>query len=98
MDRATPHKRRTRHGPAPRPAPVTVLQALPLTPERVLERAARAFLAEPGDACGKCGSTFVDHEPAFLHCRYCGAMARIANASLGLQEEFELRSGLRLAS
>jgi len=69
-----------------------------LTPERVLERASRRFLAERTSACGKCGSRFVDHEPAFVHCRYCGAIARIANQSLAAQEEFELRSGLRVAS
>ena len=69
-----------------------------LTPERVLERASRRFLAERTNDCGKCGSRFVDHEPAFVHCRYCGAIARIANRSLAAQEEFELRSGLRVAS
>jgi DNA-directed RNA polymerase subunit RPC12/RpoP len=69
-----------------------------LTPERVLERAARRFLAERTSTCVKCGSAFVDHEPAFVHCRYCGAIARIANRSLAAQEEFELRSGLRVAS
>ena len=69
-----------------------------LTPERVLERASRRFLAERTSACSKCGSRFVDHEPAFVHCRYCGAIARIANRSLAAQEEFEMRSGLRVAS
>ena len=71
---------------------------VPLTPERALERAARRFLPERSNACMKCGSTFIDHEPAFVHCRYCGAIARIANRSLLAQEEFELRSGLRVAS
>ena len=46
----------------------------------------------------KCHSTFIAHEPAFIHCYYCGKMARIANASLLLQEEFEMRSGMRAAS
>jgi hypothetical protein len=69
-----------------------------LTPERVLERASRRFLSERTATCVKCGSAFVDHEPAFIHCRYCGAMARIANRPLAAQEEFELRSGLRVAS
>ena len=69
-----------------------------LTPERVLQRASRRFLAERTAACVKCGSIFVDHEPAFVHCRYCGCIARIANRSLLEQEEFELRSGLRVAS
>jgi hypothetical protein len=76
------------------PAPKVVL----LTPERVLERASRQFLAERTSACVKCGSTFIDHEPAFIHCRYCGAIARLAHRSLAAQEEFELRSGLRVAS
>lgn len=71
---------------------------LALTPERGLERAARAFLQSPGSACDKCGSTFIVREPAFVHCRYCGKMARVANASLGAQELFELAMGLRLAS
>jgi len=71
---------------------------LAITPERGLERAARAFLQSPGSACDKCGSTFIVREPAFVHCHYCGKMARIANASLGAQELFELRLGLRLAS
>ena len=68
------------------------------TPERMLDRAARKFLTEPTDRCVKCGSAFVGREPAFIHCYYCGKMARIANASLGAQELFELRMGLRLAS
>jgi hypothetical protein len=80
--------------PKRRPATKVVL----LTPERVLERAARRFLAERTSTCVKCGSAFVDHEPAFVHCRYCGAIARIADRSLAAQEEFELRSGLRVAS
>jgi hypothetical protein len=69
-----------------------------LTPERMLQRASRRFLTERTTACVKCGSVFVDHEPAFVHCRYCGCIARIANRSLLEQEEFELRSGLRVAS
>ena len=69
-----------------------------LDPDLVLERAAKRFLAEPIDRCVKCHSTFIGHEPAFIHCYYCGKMARIANASLFLQEEFEMRSGMRAAS
>ena len=68
-----------------------------LEPELVLERATRRFLAQPGDRCVKCNSTFIGREPAFIHCFYCGKMARIANASLLAQEEFEMRSGLRIA-
>ena len=71
---------------------------LTITPERMLERASRSFLPAPSNACVKCGSTFIAYEPAFIHCHYCGNMARIANASLGAQELFELRLGLRLAS
>lgn len=69
-----------------------------LDPEHMLERAAKRFLPQPIDRCVKCHSTFICHEPAFIHCYYCGKMARIANASLFLQEEFEMRSGLRVAS
>ena len=69
-----------------------------LDPDRMLERAAKRFLPQPLDRCVKCHSTFIGHEPAFVHCYYCGKMARIANASLVLQEEFELRSGMRAAS
>jgi ribosomal protein L37AE/L43A len=69
-----------------------------LTPEHTLRRAAKRFLVEPEDHCPKCESTFVRREPAFIHCRYCGNLARIANASLADQELYELRSGLRLAS
>jgi hypothetical protein len=54
-------------------------------------------LAQPIDRCVKCNSTFIGREPAFIHCFYCGKMARIANASLMAQEEFEMRSGLRIA-
>ena len=68
-----------------------------LEPDLVLERTARRFLAQPLDRCVKCNSTFVGREPAFIHCFYCGKMARIANASLLAQEEFEMRSGLRIA-
>jgi hypothetical protein len=68
-----------------------------LTPERFLEAATKRFLRERPDRCAKCGSTFMCHEPAFVHCRCCGRIARIANASLADQEIFEIRSGLRLA-
>ena len=68
-----------------------------LEPDLVLERAARRFLPQPIDRCVKCNSTFVGREPAFIHCFYCGKMARIASGSLLAQEEFEMRSGLRIA-
>jgi len=73
-------------------------QVLRLSPEKALARAARRFLSDARDACPKCASTFVVREPAFLHCRYCGAMARLANGPLAAQELYELRSGLRIAS
>ena len=76
-----------------RPAKVVSL----LEPDLVLERAARRFLPKPIDRCVKCNSTFVGREPAFIHCFYCGKMARIATGSLLAQEEFEMRSGLRIA-
>jgi hypothetical protein len=76
-----------------RPAKVVSL----LEPDLVLERAARRFLPQPIDRCVKCNSTFVGREPAFIHCFYCGKMARIAGGSLLAQEEFEMRSGLRIA-
>ena len=80
------------------PRAVAGTKVVLLTPERMLERAARRFLSERTPTCPKCGSAFVDHEPAFIHCRYCGSIMRIANRSLAAQEEFELRSGLRVAS
>ena len=89
---ATNPKRRPTPGPLPGP------RVIPLTPERMLEHAARRFVDAAATRCSKCDSTFVMREPAFLHCYYCGKMARIANASLLVQEEFEMRSGLRVAS
>lgn len=58
---------------------------------------ARAAAPAGAPRCGKCGSAFVVREPAFLHCLYCGALARIPGGSLLEQELFEIRSGLRLA-
>jgi hypothetical protein len=74
-----------------------MMRVLRLSPERALARASKRFLASASDRCPKCRSTFVGQEPAFVHCRCCGAMARIATGSLLAQELFELRSGLRLA-
>ena len=53
---------------------------------------------ESSRGCHKCGSLFVEVEPAFIHCRYCGSLSRIRGASLLAQEEWEMRSGMRLAS
>src|SRR5436190_21672768 len=92
------------HRAAPKPTtpgaapPRGRVVTLNVTPERHLERASRKFLTDPSDRCVKCGSTFIAREPAFVHCHYCGSMARIANAPLGAQELYELRLGLRLAS
>jgi len=61
-------------------------------------RGAKRARQDSGDRCAKCDSTYVVREPAFLHCRLCGSLARLAKGSLLAQEEFELRSGLRLAS
>jgi hypothetical protein len=58
----------------------------------------REQAAARGERCAKCGSTFVMREPVFLHCLYCGSLARLAGGSLLAQQLFELRSGLRLAS
>jgi hypothetical protein len=81
--------------PTPSRGPAKVVSLL--EPDLVLERTSRRFLAQPIDRCVKCNSTFIGREPAFIHCFYCGKLARIANASLLAQEEFEMRSGLRIA-
>jgi hypothetical protein len=69
-----------------------------LVPRRLLERVTRAPGAPARGGCLKCGSFFIEIEPAFVHCRYCGSLSRIRGASLLAQEEYEMRSGLRLAS
>jgi hypothetical protein len=69
-----------------------------LVPRRLLERVVRARAGESPHGCHKCGSLFVEIEPAFVHCRYCGSLSRIRGASLLAQEEWEMRSGMRLAS
>ena len=100
MKGAGARKKRTVTPPTPRTAATTGRARVVslLDPDIVLERTAKRFLAQPTDRCVKCHSTFIGHEPAFIHCYYCGKMARIANASLFLQEEFEIRSGMRAAS
>lgn len=69
-----------------------------LVPRRLLERVMRGQAGEANGGCHKCGSLFVEIEPAFIHCRYCGSLSRIHGASLLAQEEWETRSGMRLAS
>lgn len=69
-----------------------------LRPERFLVKAAKRPLQARTSRCTKCDSAFVEHEPAFVHCRYCGNLMRVAGASLLEQQLYELRSGLRVAS
>lgn len=88
--------RRARSG-APEPHEVRV-KIVRLVPRRLLERVVRAQAGESPHGCHKCGSLFVEIEPAFVHCRYCGSLSRIRGASLLAQEEWEMRSGMRLAS
>ena len=75
-----------------------VARVLRLSPELALARAQKRFLTAPAGGCPKCHSSYVKHEPAFVHCRHCGTLARIAGAPLDVQELFELRSGLRSAA
>ena len=60
--------------------------------------AAKSVASRDADRCPKCKSRFIEREPAFLHCKYCGNMARIVDGSLMDQDTFERRSGLRIAS
>ena len=73
----------------------SIVQFVPVHAARAAARNGRAH--DPS-RCHKCDSTYIVREPAFVHCRYCGAMNRIQSGSLLDQEEFEMRSGLRLAS
>jgi len=91
--KAAPAARKSRAGEQLEPHEVQA-KIVKLTPRRLLERVNRAN----GGGCIKCGSQFIEVEPAFVHCRYCGNMSRIRGASLLAQEEWELRSGMRLAS
>lgn len=81
-----------------KPLSVSDTKVVRLSPERRLARAAKACAADDTGQCSKCGSTFVAREPAFVHCRYCGRMVRLAGGSLLEQQLFELRAGLRIAS
>lgn len=92
--KGAPAARKTRAGEQPLEPHELQAKIVKLTPRRLLERVNRAH----GGGCIKCGSQFIEVEPAFVHCRYCGNMSRIRGASLLAQEEWELRSGMRLAS
>lgn len=94
------HRRTVARGPRKRVAKPRVAQAkiVRLVPRHLLERVVRGQAGESGGGCHKCGSLFVEIEPAFIHCRYCGSLSRIHGASLLAQEEWEQRSGMRLAS
>jgi hypothetical protein len=99
----TPTKARTRNAAVKRvrkraPEPPEPPRIVRFVPRRLLERVARAQAGEGGGGCHKCGSLFIEIEPAFVHCRYCGSLSRIRGASLLAQEEWETRSGMRLAS
>lgn len=88
---ARPPRRRALESPAQ-------AKIVRLVPRRLLERVVRGQAGESTGGCHKCGSLFVEIEPAFIHCRYCGSLSRIHGASLLAQEEWEQRSGMRLAS
>jgi hypothetical protein len=96
----TPRKRGTEAKPARKRAArarVEHAKIVRFVPRRLHERV-RAQNGQSSGGCHKCGSHFIEVEPAFVHCRYCGSLSRIRGASLLAQEEYELRSGLRLAS
>jgi hypothetical protein len=82
---------------ATKPSSVRV-KIVRFVPRRLLERVTRPQGGQSTGGCVKCGSLFLEVEPAFVHCRYCGSLSRIRGASLLAQEEYEMRSGLRLAS
>lgn len=96
----TARKQKITAKPSRRRAPESPAQAkiVRLVPRRLLERVVRGQAGDSTGGCHKCGSLFVEIEPAFIHCRYCGSLSRIHGASLLAQEEWEQRSGMRLAS
>ena len=96
---STVRKRKTAAKPARRSAARAAaarVKIVRLVPRGLLERVTQPSPSAGG--CVKCGSLFLEIEPAFIHCRYCGSLSRIRGASLLAQEEYEMRSGLRLAS
>jgi hypothetical protein len=95
--RKTKNAAKARRTRAPKPGDVDV-KIVRLVPRHLLERVMRGRAGDGTGGCHKCGSLFVEIEPAFVHCRYCGSLSRIHGASLLAQEEWEQRSGMRLAS
>ena len=93
--RKTGARRPRRRAPKAAAVPVKIVR---LVPRGLLERVTGAQPSPSAGGCVKCGSLFLEIEPAFIHCRYCGSLSRIRGASLLAQEEYEMRSGLRLAS
>lgn len=102
--RAVAQLRRRRPRTAPQPVPAAPTSRPPAPVGRVVPFVARRLasakdiVATGVPRCAKCRSTFMTLEPAFAHCHYCGAMTRLIGASLELQMDYELRSGLRVAS
>ena len=96
----TVRKRKTAGKPVRRSAARAAarVKIVRLVPRALLERVTRSEPSPSAGGCVKCGSHFLEVEPAFIHCRYCGSLSRIRGASLLAQEEYEMRSGLRLAS
>src|SRR5262245_18240929 len=87
-------KRSRQAEPVERRAGATIVRSVPARAARV----GGTWRCHDSSRCQKCDSTYIVREPAFVHCRYCGAMNRIQSCSLLVQEEFEMRSVLRLAS
>jgi hypothetical protein len=83
--------------PEANPTPLASTKPAPMG-QLVRFSAAKSVAAKDADRCPKCKSGFIEREPAFLHCKYCGNMARIVDGSLMDQDVFERRSGLRIAS
>jgi hypothetical protein len=70
-------------------------RVIDLLPARGADRRWKTVVDKRVSACTKCSSTFVQHEPAFVHCRFCGNMMRVAGAAVMEQDTYEMRSGLR---
>ena len=75
--------------------PRTGARVIELVHARPAERRAKPAPPERVTRCTKCTSTFIEHEPAFVHCKYCGNMMKVDNAMLMEQDTHEMRSGLR---